>query len=67
MFGLHELAGARHSGKFLNPVGDGAVLPILHLNGFKIASPTISGTMSDRELACLLGGYGFGVRLEPPA
>ena len=56
-------AGAWHSGKFLNPASDGAVLPILHLNGFKIASPTIFGTMSDEELTCLFTGYGFGVRI----
>lgn len=52
-------AGAWHSNKFLNPATDGAVLPILHLNGFKIASPTIFGTMSDDELRALFTGYGY--------
>lgn len=52
-------AGAWHSTKFLDPVGDGAVLPFLHLNGYKIASPTIFGTMSDRELVSLFAGYGY--------
>jgi xylulose-5-phosphate/fructose-6-phosphate phosphoketolase len=56
-------AGAWHSNKFLNPVTDGAVLPILHLNSFKIANPTIFGTMSDDELAALFTGYGYDVRI----
>ncbi len=56
-------AGAWHSNKFLSPKTDGAVLPILHLNGFKIANPTIFGTMSDEELRALFSGYGYGVRL----
>jgi len=46
-------ASAWHSNKFLNPKNDGAVLPILHDNGFKIASPTIFGSMSDDELRAL--------------
>lgn len=56
-------ATAWHSTKFLNPATDGAVLPILHLNGFKIANPTIFGTMSIDELHDLFTGYGYRVRL----
>jgi xylulose-5-phosphate/fructose-6-phosphate phosphoketolase len=52
------LAASWHSNKFLNPVHDGAVLPILHLNGYKIANPTILGRMSDEELVSLFRGYG---------
>jgi len=55
-------AGAWHSNKFLNPVTDGAVLPIVHLNGFKIANPTILGTMSDVEIESLITGYGYVAR-----
>ena len=47
-----------HSNKFLNPVHDGAVLPILHLNGYKIAGPTVLARMSDQELTYLFQGYG---------
>jgi xylulose-5-phosphate/fructose-6-phosphate phosphoketolase len=53
------LATSWHSNKFLNPRHDGAVLPILHLNGYKIASPTILGRMSDEELTALFTGYGY--------
>lgn len=53
------LATAWHSNKFLNPVRDGAVLPILHLNGYKIANPTILGRISHQELCSLLQGYGY--------
>ena len=53
------LATSWHSNKFLNPVRDGAVLPILHLNGYKIANPTILGRMSDEELMELFSGYGY--------
>jgi xylulose-5-phosphate/fructose-6-phosphate phosphoketolase len=56
-------AGAWHSNKFLNPATDGAVLPIVHLNGFKISSPTIYATMTDEELRWLFQGYGYGVRI----
>jgi xylulose-5-phosphate/fructose-6-phosphate phosphoketolase len=56
-------AGAWHSNKFLNPATDGAVLPILHLNGFKIANPTIFGTMADYELNALFIGHGYQVRI----
>jgi xylulose-5-phosphate/fructose-6-phosphate phosphoketolase len=53
------LATSWHSNKFLNPVRDGAVLPILHLNGYKIANPTVLGRMSDEELTHLFTGYGY--------
>ncbi len=53
------LATAWHSNKFLNPVTDGAVLPILHLNGYKIASPTIPARISREELESLFIGYGY--------
>jgi xylulose-5-phosphate/fructose-6-phosphate phosphoketolase len=53
------LAGSWHSNKFLNPARDGAVLPILHLNGYKIANPTIPGRMSDEDLVRLYTGYGY--------
>jgi xylulose-5-phosphate/fructose-6-phosphate phosphoketolase len=52
------LAASWHSNKFLNPAHDGAVLPILHLNGYKIAGPTVFGRMSDEELVHLFRGYG---------
>jgi xylulose-5-phosphate/fructose-6-phosphate phosphoketolase len=52
-------ATAWHSTKFLNPASDGAVLPILHLNGYKINNPSIYGTMSDSELKALFTGYGY--------
>jgi xylulose-5-phosphate/fructose-6-phosphate phosphoketolase len=53
------LAASWHSNKFLNPVTDGAVLPVLHLNGYKIANPTILARISDDELAALMRGYGY--------
>tara|TARA_R110000824_G_scaffold401796_1_gene616757 strand:+ start:22122 stop:24515 length:2394 start_codon:yes stop_codon:yes gene_type:complete len=53
------LATAWHSNKFLNPVNDGAVLPILHLNGYKIANPTILARISHEELESLFIGYGY--------
>ncbi len=53
------LATAWHSNKFLNPASDGAVLPILHLNGYKIANPTVLGRMEDDELDDLFSGYGY--------
>src|SRR5690348_6396262 len=52
------LAASWHSNKFLNPAHDGAVLPILHLNGYKIANPTVLGRMSDEEVRQLFLGYG---------
>jgi xylulose-5-phosphate/fructose-6-phosphate phosphoketolase len=53
------LAAAWHSNKFLNPARDGAVLPILHLNGYKIANPTILARMDPKELEYLFLGYGY--------
>ena len=53
------LAAAWHSNKFLNPKIDGAVLPILHLNGYKIANPTVLARMDDDELRSLFVGYGY--------
>ncbi|MGH7054253.1 MAG: phosphoketolase family protein, partial [Stellaceae bacterium] len=53
------LAASWHSNKFLNPVRDGAVLPILHLNGYKIAGPTVLARIGDAELTKLLEGYGY--------
>lgn len=53
------LAASWHSNKFLNPVRDGAVLPILHLNGWKIANPTLFARMADEELRDLFHGYGY--------
>ncbi|PQV62669.1 xylulose-5-phosphate/fructose-6-phosphate phosphoketolase [Abditibacterium utsteinense] len=53
------LAASWHSNKFLNPQRDGAVLPILHLNGFKIANPTVLARISHDELAALMTGYGY--------
>ena len=53
------LATAWHSNKFLNPVTDGAVLPILHLNGYKISNPTILARMEREELDQLFRGYGW--------
>src|SRR5207249_6286798 len=48
-----------HSNKFLNPVSDGAVLPILHLNGYKIAGPTVLARIPKEELTDLFAGYGY--------
>ena len=53
------LAASWHSNKFLNPVCDGAVLPILHLNGYKIANPTVLARIPHNELESLLRGYGY--------
>ena len=53
------LATSWHSNKFLNPVRDGAVLPILHLNGYKIAGPTVLARIPEAELTSLLVGYGY--------
>jgi xylulose-5-phosphate/fructose-6-phosphate phosphoketolase len=52
------LAASWHSNKFLNPVDDGAVLPILHLNGWKIANPTVLARIGNHELGRLMEGYG---------
>ena len=65
------LATSWHSNKFLNPASDGAVLPILHLNGYKIANPTVLARIPEEELHSLLDGYGYrpvlrlGRRPEP--
>jgi xylulose-5-phosphate/fructose-6-phosphate phosphoketolase len=65
------LAASWHSNKFLNPVEDGAVLPILHLNGWKIANPSVLSRVPAPELEQLLRGYGFNPRFvegdEPEA
>jgi xylulose-5-phosphate/fructose-6-phosphate phosphoketolase len=65
------LATSWHSNKFLNPISDGAVLPILHLNGYKIAGPTVLARIPREELASLLRGYGheplFVEGDDPPA
>src|SRR5947209_7803721 len=55
------LAASWHSNKFLNPKGDGAVLPVLHLNGYKIANPTVLARIPKDELQALLEGYGHPV------
>jgi len=68
------LATSWHSNKFLSPRGDGAVLPILHLNGYKIANPTVLARIPERELDAMLEGCGWrpievsvGFEDEPPA
>jgi len=53
------LAASWHSNKFLDPAQDGAVLPILHLNGYKIANPTVPARIPESELRALLEGYGY--------
>ncbi len=64
------LAASWHSNKFLDPVRDGAVLPVLHLNGYKIANPTVLARIEREELEQLLRGYGYAPRFvegEEPA
>jgi xylulose-5-phosphate/fructose-6-phosphate phosphoketolase len=56
------LAASWHSNKFLNPARDGAVLPVLHLNGYKIANPTVLARIGEDELTALLEGYGYAPR-----
>ncbi len=53
------MATSWHSNKFLNPIRDGAVLPILHLNGYKIANPTVLSRISEEEIKKLFEGYGY--------
>ncbi|MEB3235799.1 MAG: phosphoketolase family protein [Cyanobacteriota bacterium] len=53
------LATSWHINKFLNPISDGAVLPVLHLNGYKIANPTLLARIPNEELASLMRGYGW--------
>jgi xylulose-5-phosphate/fructose-6-phosphate phosphoketolase len=55
------MAASWHSNKFLDPARDGAVLPILHLNGYKIANPTVLARIPDEELLALFHGYGYRV------
>jgi xylulose-5-phosphate/fructose-6-phosphate phosphoketolase len=65
------LAASWHSNKFLDPARDGAVLPVLHLNGYKIANPTVLARIPEAELRSLLEGYGYAPRFvagdEPAA
>ena len=65
------LAASWHSNKFLNPARDGAVLPVLHLNGYKIANPTVLARIPEHELRSLFEGYGYAPRFvegsEPDA
>jgi xylulose-5-phosphate/fructose-6-phosphate phosphoketolase len=56
------LAASWHSNKFLDPASDGAVLPILHLNGYKIANPTVLARIPEDELRSLMQGYGYAPR-----
>ncbi len=56
------LATSWHSNKFLDPARDGAVLPVLHLNGYKIANPTVLARIAPQELRSLLEGYGYAPR-----
>jgi xylulose-5-phosphate/fructose-6-phosphate phosphoketolase len=56
------LAASWHSDKFLNPASDGAVLPVLHLNGYKIANPTVLARIPHEELRSLMEGYGYAPR-----
>lgn len=60
-------ATAWHANKFIDPRNNGAVLPILHLNGYKISGPTIYGRMSDEELTKLFEGYGYEVHVVEKA
>jgi xylulose-5-phosphate/fructose-6-phosphate phosphoketolase len=53
------LATSWHCNKFLNPASDGAVLPVLHLNGYKIANPTVLARLTDEKLTQLFSGYGY--------
>ncbi len=57
------LAASWHANKFLNPATDGAVLPILHLNGYKIANPTVLARIPDDELTAMLTGFGHRVHV----
>ncbi|HYA68104.1 MAG TPA: phosphoketolase family protein, partial [Acidimicrobiales bacterium] len=57
------LATSWHSNKFVDPARDGAVLPVLHLNGYKIANPTVLARIPERELVALFEGYGYQVSI----
>ncbi|MEU5867421.1 phosphoketolase family protein [Nonomuraea sp. NPDC047529] len=61
------LAASWHSGKFLDPRHDGVVLPILHLNGYKIANPTVLARIPEQELFKLMEGYGYRPHLVGPS
>ncbi|WP_327092493.1 phosphoketolase family protein [Nonomuraea sp. NBC_01738] len=61
------LAASWHSGKFLDPVHDGTVLPILHLNGYKIANPTVLSRIPEHELIKLMEGYGYRPTIIGPS
>src|SRR5579871_1617936 len=56
-------ATAWHAAKYIDPKESGAVIPIVHVNGFKISERTIYGTMDDREMVALFSGYGYAVRV----
>lgn len=58
---MGRLPSAWHSIKYLDPRESGAVLPILHVNSFKISERTIFGCMDDKDLVCLFSGYGYQV------
>ena len=60
---LHDAIRAWHAIKYLDPRESGAVIPILHANGFKISERTIFGCMDDKEILCLFSGYGYQVRI----
>ncbi len=57
------LSGSWQGINFLNPARDGAVLPILHLNGYKISGPTVLGRADDDSIRSILGGYGYDVHI----
>jgi xylulose-5-phosphate/fructose-6-phosphate phosphoketolase len=61
IIGLRQ-SSSWHGYKFIDPAESGAVLPIVHVNGFKISERTIYGTMDDIELVALFAGYGYQVR-----
>lgn len=58
-----DVSSAWHAIKYLDPKESGAVIPILHVNGFKISERTIFGCMDDKEITCLFSGYGYQVRI----
>lgn len=57
-----SLCSAWHAAKYIDPAESGAVIPIVHVNGFKISERTIYGTMDDKEMTALFSGYGYQVR-----
>lgn len=56
------LTTSQHAAKYIDPAESGAVLPIVHVNGFKISERTIYGCMDDKEMVCLFTGYGYQCR-----